>query len=321
MTDHQLNLFDQPLPQRVERLNYTQAMRLFVRFHYGKLRSSSRHDALVRYMEEFFYVKPIETIGRQDTINLLKWLKEEKKQGAWGIIAARGIQRLLFNKLELWKEDGYLGEYDLRALQLPRKNPTFQVPVPKPTRPQVFLNPMEFRGWIKAARRADDFWFEAAFKFGLWFRLSPIDLENLNDDEIFDNDMEIRVHRRHTKTDRQPDGCLQVIELTEKAWALIERCRRYRKPGTKLILPMINKRRRFAKIRKIAKSMGLKDMTLSALRRSASDHLLEKGFPKEAVADGMGHTTTKMLDPHYSRKKHAPHRRILTRELVSSFNG
>lgn len=322
MSSEQLDLFDQPIPPVVERLTFNQLMRLFKRAHWDRKKEAARQTALCNYMVEFFDGRPIEAIGRQDTINLITWLRTKKNLGAWMLIKARGIMRLMFNLAEIWREDGFVEGHDVHALALPRKNPTFKVPAIRAPKPQLFLFPFEFRGYIRAARKVGDWGFEAAFKMGLWFRLSPIDLENLNDDEIDEQAFEIRVHRRHTITDINPTGCLQVIKLTEKAWALIDRCRRARRPGEKLILPIqLNKRRRFAKIRKAAVAAGFRDMTLSALRRAATDYLLEKGYSKETVADAAGHTTTKMLDPHYSRKKHAPHRYAVTNELVESFSG
>jgi len=315
----QLDLFDQPLPHAITRLTFNQGMRLFQELHWFRTRQGKNSESLCRYIVVFFEGRSVDNIGRQDTFNLLAWLRTEKKQGGWSLIKARAIVRLMYNKLELWKEDGIVGPYDFTGVLLPRKNPTFKVPTPKPPKPQLFISPFEFRGWIKAARKAGDVVFEAAFRFALWFRLSPIDLENLNDDEIDEQAFEIRLFRRHTKTALNPGGCPQTIELTEKAWALINRCRQHRRPGEKLILNMVNKRRRFAKIRKIAREMGLRDITLSVFRRSASDHLMEQGFSKEAVADSLGHTTEKIVDFHYASKKRAPFRRQVTEELTTKF--
>lgn len=322
LVDQQLDLFDQPLPEVVTRLTFNQAMRFFRANHWDTKKGAAKTDSLCRYMVEFFDGRFIDLIGRQDTVNLLNWLRLKKGAGAWYLIRARGILRLLYNRFDIWKEDGAVGGHDLSGLALPRRNPTFKVPAPQPPKPQVFLSPFEHRGWIRAARGAGDLGFEAAFKLGLWFRLSPIDLENLNDDEIDEQAFEIRIQRRHTITEKTPAGAPQVIKLTEKAWALIERCRRYRKPGDKMILPIrVNKRRRFAKIRKLAVASGLRDMTLSVLRRSASDFLLERNFPVDAVSDALGHTTDKIVNFHYSSKKRAPHRGKITTELVDAFGG
>lgn len=320
MSAEQLELFNQPIPEVIERLTFNQFMRLFKALYWDKKKESKRTGSICNYMVIHFDGKFIDTMGRHETLSLLNWLRTVKNYKAWSLIKARSILRLMFNVIEIWKEDGLVGGYDFTSVRLPRKNPTFKVVMPTPPRPTLFLNPMEFRGWIKAAKKAGDFGFEAAFKLGLWFRLSPIDLENLNDSEIDEQAFEIRVHRRHTITDRNPEGCLQVIALTEKAWAFINRCRQYRKKGETKIIPIqINARRRFAKIRKIAREMGLRDMTLSALRRSGADYILEKGYTKDAVSDALGHTTDKIVEKHYASKKRAPYRREITAELVAGF--
>ncbi len=232
------------------------------------------------------------------------------------------MQRLMFNMAEVWRDDGFVHGHDLRNLQLPRVNPTFKTDPPAKSRPETFISPSIFRSWIKACRAADDLAYEAAFKFAVWFRLSPIDLKNLNDDELDEEAFELRIRRRHTITDKNPHGCLQVIKLDEQSWAMIARCRRFRKPGNKLLFDIqTNGKKRFLKIRKIGMKMGLRSITLSVFRRSASDHLLAKGYQRSHVADALGHTTEKNLDPHDSSKRHAPYRGQITRELTGAFRG
>lgn len=321
MEGQQLDLFDQPTPELIEKMTFNQFMRLFKRVHLDRKKEGPRLEALCRHMVEFFDGRMIDTIGRQDTRNLLNWLRASKNLGPWTLIKARSVLRLMFNLAETWKEDGFIEGHDTSRLSLPRKNPTLKTERPKAPRPEIFLSPFQFRGWIKAARQANDLGFEAAFRFGIWFRLSPIDLENFNDDEVDNSAFEVRIRRRHTKTDKDPAGCLQVIKLTERAWAWIERCRRFRKAGEKRIISIsVNKRRRFAKIRKIAVGMGLQDVTLCVFRRSASDYLLSKGFAKGSVADSLGHTTEKMVDAHYSRMRYSPDRLKITTELLKTFN-
>lgn len=314
------DLFDQAIPERPESLTFNQGMRLFRLLHWDRKDTAPQNESVCRYLVEFFDGRMLHLIGRQDANNCLTWLRTTKVLGAWSLIKARMILTLLFNKFDEWKEDGVAAGYNFSGLALPRKNPgkmATKVAAPKPT---VFISPWEFRKWLKMAVKANDDGFAAAFKLGLWCRLAPIDIEHLNDSEVDDEAFEIRVYRRHTKTDKNPTGCLQVISMTEKLWAEINRCRRFRKPGETRIIPIqVNKRRRFAKIRKLARAHGMRDITLGVLRRSASDFLLEENFSADAVADAMGHTTTKVLDHHYSSKKRTPFRREISQKLTESF--
>ncbi len=293
------DLFDQPLPAVVETLTFNQAWRLFYELHWSKKKNSTRSDAIGRYILAFFDGRLIHTIGRQDGENLMHHLRVFRKQGPWGQIKGRTILNLMFSKLEQWRDDGWAGDRDFSKVLLPRRNPGKAIPVIKAPKRAIFHTPFEIRGWIKMARQVGDERLVSIIRLGLWLRLSPIDLEALNDAEIDEEAFEVRVYRRHTITPRNPVGCLQTIPLTERCWGEINRCRTHRKPGVATILDFSNIRRRFSKVRKLARERGMRDLTLGAFRAAAAAALELGGFDIRTIAQGHGHTTTKMMENHY----------------------
>lgn len=320
MSGDQLELFEQRPPTLIDTLIFNQAWRLFFELHWSRRKESTRADALCRYIVAFFDGRLIHTITRQDGENLIHHLKTHRNQGPWSLIKARTILRLMFNKLEQWRDDGYAGDYDVSRLLLPKRNPGKAIPSIKAPKREVFHSPFEIRSWIRLARRVGDDGLVSILRLGLWLRLSPIDLEALDDSEIDEEAFEVRIHRRHTKTPRNPVGCLQVIPMTERVWAEINRCRRYRKPGETRVLYFVNMRRRFGRIRKLARALGMRDLTLGAFRAAAAAALEKGGFDIRTIAQGHGHTTTKMMESHYLPNRN-PHLRKATQELVKKFDG
>ncbi len=319
LSGEQLELFDQRPPSIVETLTFNQAWRLFFDLHWSRRKEASRAEALCRYIVAFFDGRLIHTIGRQDGENLIDHLSKVKRQGPWSLIKARSILRLIFHKLEQWKDDGYAGNCDVSRLLLPKRNPGKAIPAMVTPRRVVFHSPFEVRGWINLARLAGDEGLVSTIRLGLWLRLSPIDLEHLDDSEIDEEAFEVRVYRRHTITPKNPQGCLQRIPLTEKVWGEIARCRKYRRPNETRILYWCNMRRRFAKLRKMARAKGMRDITLGAFRAAAAAALEKDGFDIRTIAQGHGHTTTKMVESLYLPDRN-PHLRKATGKLAEIFD-
>lgn len=323
----QLDLFDQPISSKLDRLTFNQALRLFEEVYWNKKKMSERTKSSIRYLNSFFNGRNLEEIGRYDIENLRMHLSRNvynqrtntRGLGVSAVNKAHMIITLLYNKFEQWKQDGWAGGYNFENLVLPRKNPGLLVKKAMEPQDDRFFTPWEFRIWIRLAKQIGDYRLADIIRFGIWLRLSPIDLREFNDDEIDEQNMVIRVYRRHTKTDKNPQGCLQVIPITERIWGRIQTCRRYRDPKENRILDFRNDRRRLAKLRKAFRALGYRDFTWRHLRRSGSGHLFTKGVDFQTIADGQGHK-----DPRTTRRYYTPlvnpNLRKATQVLLSEFD-
>ncbi len=322
----QLDLFAQPVAERIEFLTFNQAVNLFVAIYWNRKKMAASTRSTLRYLVSFFDGRLIHLIGRQDMQNVMHHLANNIlncRNGKMGlgpsaINKAKMIMTLLYRKLEEWKLDGVVGDHDFSRLTLPSRNPGLLVKRLNEEPDDRFYSPWEYRQWLRAARSIGDYGLVDAIRLGVWLRLSPIDLVELNDDEI--DGMEIRVYRRHTKTDQNPKGQLQVCALTEKVWGLIERCRRYRNPGEKRILNLVNKRRRLKRLRKKVIEMGGRDFTLRHLRKSGSGRLFELGYDIQTVQEGNGHASPRTTRKWYTPPRN-PNLRKATQKLVEEYSG
>lgn len=321
----QLDLFDQPIPLVVDRLTFDQAMRLFVAVHFGTKKMYLNCRAFIRYAVMGLGGQYLDTIGRADVQRLLMALAKpdaitlRRALGPSARNKVRMIIMLLFNKYYEWRDDGWAGGHDLRKLVLPNNNPASGTPHLEEPVDDRFFSPWEFRTWIRLAKRLNDFDMVNIIRLGVWLRLSPIDLENLNDDEIDEQNMRIKIYRRHTKTDKNPQGCVQIIPITEKIWGLIQTCKRYRRPGIKTILNFRNDRRRLGKLRKLVRLEGYTDFTWRHLRRTGSGHLFKKGVDFQIIVDGQGHRDPRTTRRYYVPKEN-PGLRKATEILVKDFD-
>ena len=321
---NQLDLFDQPIPHSIERLTFNQATRLFRELYWGRKKMASSTRSFERYALKFFDGKYIDTIGRLDMDALLAWAARsggatQKGLGPSALNKIRMYIGRMFTIFEGCREDGSAGGYITSGMVLPRRNPGRSVKRFKEPTDDRFPKPWEFKAWIRFAKRLGDDSMVDILRLGIWLRLSPIDLENLNDDEIDEARMQIRIFRRHTISDRNPLGCIQVIPITEKIWGKIQTCKRYRRPGVKTILNFRNKRRRLAKLRKLVRIAGMRDFTWRHLRKAGSGHLFNKGVDLQTVSEGLGHTSTRTTRTYYVPREN-PNLRKATQVVVDDFN-
>lgn len=278
---------------------------------------SKKTGALTEHLVRSFDGRSIETIGRQDVINMRRRL-EKMGYGIAYIGKAHMMLKLMYNKFEAWKSDGWAGGYDFSKLKLPHKNPATMIRKPKDPARDRFITPWEFKRLIKFAKRLNDWDMVDILKMGIWCRLSPIDLKEFNDDEVSENQWQIQLRRRHTIMPNNPEGSIQIIPLKEKMWGLIARRRQFRKEGDKRLLNFCNFKRRFNKLRKLATEEGILPFQLRDFRRSGSGFLWNLGFDVKSIADGNGNTTT-ITERHYIPKTR-PHLNKQVAELVAHFD-
>lgn len=295
----QMDLFDQPIPEVITTLTFNQAVRLFVDFHWGKKPSYWKTKTYLDDLVSYLCGRLLHTITRQDIYELRDLLAKRHVQAS-GQNKPHMILTVLMNKFEEWKEDGWVGHYDISGLHLPRRNPGLLVKRLKEPARARFIKPLEYRAYYKICLEVGYFDVAQAIRFGIWGHLAPIDLFSLNDSEIDESAWQIRLYRRHTKTSKNPQGSLQVIELTERMWAELARIRRFRKPGETTYFNIVNRRRKLAKIRKMAISRGYPDFSWLDLRKAGSGYLYEKGVPREVRAAILGHSDPRVTDRHYT---------------------
>ena len=314
------DLFTPAIPRDVETLFFGQLAQLFYEHHWRFRKESKNAAPIFRYLCEHFYGVAVHTMRGQNVDNCMAWLASEKNQGAWSLIKARSLIRLMFMKAEEWREDGGVGDHSFARAVLPKRNPGRTSKPIKPPPPIQHATPWEYRAWIKAARAAGDRKLVAALRIGIWCRLSPADLLMLDESEIDEGKFEIRVRRRHTRTPRNPAGVLQVCHLTEKIWGEIAVLRQFRKAGVTRLVDTTNLRRRLAKVRKAAAEKGVTlRLNLRVLRRSAAQHLRDAGFDDSVIAEALAHTTTKMVRERYTVGP-TPHLKRATRSIVAAFD-
>jgi len=319
----QLDLFDAPIPKGVERLTVNQALRLFVDLYWKKKAMYKDTRCFIRYLTSYYDGRFIDELGRLDITNMRRDFAKAGfvSPGGLGISALNKCHMIManmFNRFEEFKEDVWAGGYNFSGLMLPRRNPAQLVKKDKEPAGDRFMQPWEARKLRKYALAIGDDDLGDRILMGIWCRLSPIDLNRLNDDEIKTERWQIEVRRRHTITEKNPKGCLQVIPLKEKIWALIERRRRVRSQVTKDIFNKTNLRRRLMKLRKYAISQGMRDFTIRDFRRSGSGYLHEKGVDMQTRADGLGHKSQRITQDHYTPPT-KPHLKKSTEMLVDAF--
>ncbi len=295
----QLDLFEQPPPEVVTVLTVNQAVRIFVRLYWKRKKMYKGSLQYLNDIVSFLNGRLLHTITRQDIRNLRAYVAA-RGVGISGQNKPHMIFTLMVNKLEEWREDGWAGGHDISGLHLPRHNPGLLVKRAKEKPHLRFITPLEYRAYFKIARELGYHDMAAAIRFGIWAHLSPIDLFALNEDEVDESAWQIHVYRRHTRTDQNPLGSLQVIELTEKMWGALQGQRKYRSPDEKRFFVITNRRRKLATIRKVARERGYPDFTWAHLRKAGSGYLHNEGVGRTIRAHILGHKDERVTDRHYT---------------------
>ena len=109
--------------------------------------------------------------------------------------------------------------------------------------------------------------------------------------------------QKKTITTSNPSGVPYLVVMPQPLRDLIARRVLMTKPGTKLFRRM-NLQKQYNLVRRAA---GLQYVTLQDLRRAAATHLLDNGVDPQTVAEGLGHTTLRML-PSYTPRTLKHHR-------------
>lgn len=318
----QLDLFDQPIPTVVETLTWKQASRLFWLAHWRHKKFGVMGKSIWDNVDAFFETRPIHTVGKHDVEMLLMHLLRNKGyKSASAQNKARMYVALLFNKFTEWAADGFVEGHDVSGLKLPKLNPAERVARRKERGRDRAVSPWDFGRVLVICRRLRYENVAEILKFAVWLRMSPIDLRELADHHVHDRTMQVIKGRGHTRTDKNPEGSIHKVPISDRMWGRIRRLQTFRMPGNTLILDFTNFRKRFEAVRRVAVAEGIQDFQLRDFRRSGATFLLyEAKMDLKTVSQGLGHSSTKVTEDFYVP---LPDRKLVesTEILEKAFHG
>jgi integrase len=312
LTEQQLELFkDGPFSVR---LPFPEALRIFWEFYWGKLPSASvtkkHRDRLATYFRAFY----LDTISKAD---IEAFRASYKAQGLSEPTAnkAHMLVTRLYNKFWEWKEAGTFNGFDFSKVQIPPKDKN-------PGKLAKKVNERAFARKVVLTKEKINRLTAWAIQLGdndlaeiiwglYWFRLRQSDFFRLTSVNVDTNHWLLEGIQHKTLTTFHPSGVPFRVMMTGPGKELIERRLSEVKPGTPLFRRS-NLQKRFTTIRRLA---GLEYATLQDLRRSAATYLLDNGVDAQTVAEGLGHTTQRML-PTYTPRTLRHHREAS--ELLTS---
>lgn len=311
MSDEQLELFRRE-PFSV-RLPFPEALRLFDELYFCHLASSKPCRPHFKRLASFFRGHYLDGVSKSDVEGFRRWMKA---RGFGEATTNKGHMILirLYNKLAEFKEAGTVGGHSFGSVILPAKNPGSLVrkvnekPFARkvaPGREKVF----------RLVSFAKQFGYHelADIIEGLYLsRLRQSDLYRLTAANVDLDHGLLQGVQHKTITSAHPSGVPYLVVMPEPLRFIVARKMAGTKPGTPLFRRRVSDVPKFDRIRKAA---GLPYVTLQDLRRAAATHLLDNGVDPQTVAEGLGHTTLRML-PTYTPRT-LKHHREASEKLVN----
>lgn len=287
------------------RLPFPEALRLFWEIYFQHLPSGrvceSHRKRLASYFRDFY----LDTIAKADVEGYRRWMKA---QGYSEATTNKGhmILTRLYNKLREYRKAGTVKGFDFGAIHLPGENPgsaakrVNEKPFARkvaPSKEKVFrlVAFAKQMGYHDMADKID----------GLYMsRLRQSDFYRLTAQNVDLDHGLIQGVQHKTITTSNPSGVPFLVVMPDPLKMLVERRMGSVKPGTPLFRAYTSDQVKFQRIREAA---GLPYVTLQDLRRAAATHLLDNGVDPQTVAEGLGHTTLRML-PSYTPRTLKHHR-------------
>lgn len=290
MSAEQLELFyDQPFSVR---LRMSEAIRIFRANYWDHLPSAKTTTAHFSRIERFFKDHFMDTVSKADIERFRRHLKEMGYSDAT-INKSHMIISRLYRKFEEYKEGRYLNGEDFSKINLPTRNPASLVP--KVNERKFARKVVVTKAQITKLISYSDESLAETIKALYWTRLRPSDLSRITRSNVDFKNMVITGIQNKTITTKNPSGVPYRVAMSDEIAALVMRRIESFKPGAKLF-PFKAVRFRWKRVRELAEMPWLQ---LRDLRRSAASHLLDVGIDPQTVADGLGHTTLRML-PNYT---------------------
>lgn len=301
-TGEQLTLFgDGPFSVR---LRVEDALRLFWENYFKHLASAKTCEPHQRRLASFFRGHFIDTVTKSDIEGFRRWMKGSGYSEPT-INKGHMILTRMYNKLREFKEAGVVGGFDFSIIHLPERNPGSLVKKvnEKPFARKVAPSKEKVFRLISFAKQVG-FHDLADTIDGLYMsRLRQSDFFRITSDDVDIDHGLIQGVQHKTITTSNPSGVPFLVVMPFPLRAMVERRIKAAKPGTP-IFSRVNLKKQFDMVRKMA---GLQYVTLQDLRRAAATHLLDHGVDPQTVAEGLGHTTLRML-PSYTPRTLRHHR-------------
>lgn len=315
MSDEQLELFGQS-PFSV-RLSIPDALNFFWETYFQYLPSSKTCRPQFKRLASFFSAHYLDTVTKHDVEEFRRWMKAkgyaEPTTNKGHMILIR-----LYNKLGEYKEAGQVRGMDFSAVILPAKNPGSLVKKVNerayarkvaPSKEKVFR--------LVAFARQMGYGDMADIIEGLYLsRLRQSDFFRLTAANADLDHGLLQGIQHKTITTAHPSGVPFLVVMPEPLKWLVARRMGGLKGDATLFQRRVSNQKKYERIRKAA---GLPYVTLQDLRRAAATHLLDNGVDPQTVAEGLGHTTLRML-PTYTPRT-LKHHREASEKLASTENG
>lgn len=295
------------------RLPVPEALTLFWDLYFQHLPSAitckSHRKRLASYFRDFY----LDSISKSDVEGYRRWMKA---QGYSEPTINKGHMVLtrMYNKLREFKEAGQVGGHDFAPIVLPEKNPGSLVKKVNerayarkvaPGREKVFR--------LVAFAKQFGYHDMADIIEGLYLsRLRQSDFYRLTASNVDMDHGLLQGIQHKTITTVHPSGVPFLVVMADSLKWMVGRKMISLKPGSPLFRRRTSNQLKFDRIRKAA---GLPYVTLQDLRRAAATHLLDSGVDPQTVAEGLGHTTLRML-PSYTPRTLKHHREAS--ELLST---
>lgn len=290
----QLELFaDEPFSLRIR---VDEAVRIFTVNYWCHLPSHAATKAHFRRILAFFHGHFLDTISKADVERFRRHLKEMGYSEPT-INKSHMILSRIFRKFEEYREGGFLNGADFRRLILPEKNPAAQVP--KVSEKRYARKTVITKDDIRKLISYSDENLAEIIKTLYWTMLRPSDLKRLTTANVDAKNMVLVGIQNKTITSRNPSGVPFRVAMTLEVAEIIKRRGGTVKPGTPLF-HFGAVRFRWQRVRVLA---GMPWVQLRDLRRSAATFLLDNGTDAQTVAEGLGHTTLRMLPSYTPRSE------------------
>lgn len=278
------------------RLKFDDALRIFVETYWSKLPSYHTTRKHLARLSEFFKDRFIDTISKADVEDYRRWLKSMNLSEPT-INKGHMVLTRMFSKFFEYKDAGEVYGVDYRNITLPARNPGSMVPkVNERTfaRKVVFSRP-EIYHLIETAIQLGDMDMAQIIDALYLSRLRLSDFKRLTSESVEPKKRLLIGVQHKTITRKTPSGIPYTVVMSDPLYNLVtERLNRI--PAGRPLFPFKNIQKRWEAVRKAAR-LGF--ACLSDLRRSAASYLLDHAVDPYTVAEGLGHTSLRML-PWYT---------------------
>lgn len=289
MPDQLELFFDAPFSMR---LKIEEAMHIFWEKYWQFLPTAKSTRKHKQRILTFFKGQFIDVISKADIEDFRRSMVNQGLQQAT-INQAHMLLSRMFTKLREYKDGKHAHGVDYSKLTIPSHNPCALVPRTRVKKRTQVATKAEFD---RLRYFADDDMTDI-LNMLLYTRLRPGDLQRLTSNEIDLQRGKIVGIQNKTITTRNPSGVPFMIPINQQISDMVLPRLARTKPGEPLF-PFKNMQKRWKELREKA---GVLHIQMRDFRRTAATFLLDNGVDPQTVAEGLGHTSLKMLPTYTPR--------------------